>query len=121
MARDLGGGPGLRERVRLAGPEVEALGVAGLERLGAELRRRVVDLGIGDRRVGVLVHEAVADAAGGAPPEPPPAVGGAGCSPMTRCGSPRGPRQLTRRVGRGVASVASRSAWPGVVPASGAR
>ena len=49
--------------MRLARPQVDQLRVAGLARGGADRRGDVVDLGVGERRVGVLVHEAVADAA----------------------------------------------------------
>ena len=60
---DLRGGEVLRQRVRLAGPQVDQLRVAGLARGGAHRRGDVVDLRVGERRVGVRVHEAVADAA----------------------------------------------------------
>ena len=56
--------------VGLAGPEVEAVGVAGLAGGAAERGGEVVDLGVGGRRgVGVLAHEAVDDAAGAAAAE----------------------------------------------------
>ena len=57
----------LGQRVRLAGPEVEAVGVAALAGRGAQRRRDVVDVGVAERRaVGVLALEAVDDPARGA-------------------------------------------------------
>src|SRR4051795_2863873 len=57
------GGSRLRELVRLAGPEVDQIGVPGLPRGSADRRCRVVDLWVRGRCVRVLIHEAVADAA----------------------------------------------------------
>ena len=60
-------GDRLGQRVRLAGPEVEPVGVAALARRPAQRRRDVVDVGVAERRVGgVLALEAVDDAARGA-------------------------------------------------------
>ena len=57
----------LGQRVRLPGPQVEAVGVALLARGRAQRRGQVVDLGVGARGVGrVLAQEAVDDAARGA-------------------------------------------------------
>src|SRR4051794_32915098 len=58
------------ERVRLARPQVEAVGVALLARRGAQWRGQVVHLGVARRRrLGVVAQEAVDDAPGGAPGE----------------------------------------------------
>src|SRR3954451_11242627 len=59
-----------RERVRLPGPQVQALRVAALARGRTQRRGDVVDVRVGARRLlGVLAHEAVDDPARGATAE----------------------------------------------------
>src|SRR3954464_3079594 len=63
LADDLGPRARFGQMVRLAGPEVDHARVTGLARRSADRRRRVVDLRVCARRVRVVVHEAIADAA----------------------------------------------------------
>ena len=60
----------LGQAVRLTGPQVDQVGVAGAATVGAQRRGQVVDLGIGARSgVAVLAVPAVDDAPGQAPAE----------------------------------------------------
>src|SRR5690349_857566 len=63
LSYELAGRLGLREPVGLTGPEVEAVGVPRLACVGAQRRGDVVHVGIAERRVRVLLHEPVGDAA----------------------------------------------------------
>src|SRR4051795_3483233 len=58
---DLGRRELVGQLVRLAGPQVDQVRVALAPRVRAQRRREVVDLRIGERRVGVLGLEAVDD------------------------------------------------------------
>jgi hypothetical protein len=79
---DLGCRKDGRERVRLARPQVDEVGITDAAPVGTQWGRQVVDLGIRrGSRVGVLVQEAVPDAAG----EPASERAGERCGSIVAC------------------------------------
>ena len=70
-AHEVGRGPLLGKRVRLAGPEVDRLGVASLARGRAQRRGQVMEMGISGRTIRMIGEKAIDDPAPAAACERP--------------------------------------------------